>query len=310
MTQNTNKILMIRPVKFRFNEQTAENNYYQVGLDTYNNQEINAKAQQEFDTFVEKLRAKTIEVIVIDDTADTDTPDSIFPNNWVSFHDDGTVALYPMNAENRRMERRTDIFSILKNTHGLHIHKTLDYTHFENENVFLEGTGSLVLDRTHKIAYACLSERTHPQLVAQWCADFGYTPCTFSAFQTANSQRLPIYHTNVMLSIYDKCAIVCLDSIDNSDEKSKLIHTLTQSGKQIIEITEAQTNQFAGNTLQVQGNNGKTYSIMSQQANEAFTAEQLIQIWSISEIIESNLHTIETCGGGSARCMMAEVFLP
>ncbi len=308
--QNTNTILMIRPVNFRFNEQTAENNYYQVGLENLTATEINEKAQKEFDDFVQKLRAKTIDVVVVDDTKTTDTPDSIFPNNWFSMHENGDVVLYPMNAPNRRLERRMDIFEQLKKKHGFFVGKIRDMTHYEEKNMFLEGTGSLVLDRTNKIAYACISERTNAQLLQEWCAALGYTACSFSAFQTVKKQRLPIYHTNVMLSVYDACAVVCLDSIDDETERQNLVDILQKTGKKIIEISESQANQFAGNTLQVVGKNGKKYAVMSQQAYQAFGAEELVELWGMSEIIESPLTVIETCGGGSARCMMAEVFLP
>jgi hypothetical protein len=308
MSQSTNTILMIRPVGFRKNEQTAVNNYFQENLELQN-AEINAKAQEEFDTFVNKLRAVGVNVIVESDNPDTDTPDSIFPNNWVSFHQNGNIAIYPMFAENRRQERREDIFVRLEDE-GLKINTIVDYTQAEEDEVFLEGTGSMVLDREHRKAYCALSPRADEGLFIEFCEDFEYSPIVFKAYQTIENKRMPIYHTNVMMCIADDFAVICLDCIDDKKERKSVMKQLKADGKEIIAITEAQMHQFAGNMLQVKGDNDKKYLIMSEAARNSLTQHQVDKIEKYCTIVSSSLETIETCGGGSARCMMAEVFLP
>lgn len=308
MQQTTDTILMIRPVNFRMNEQTAVNNYFQEALDI-KNAEINAQAQAEFDAFVEKLSAAGITVIVEDDDAVLDTPDSIFPNNWVSFHENGDVAKYPMFAENRRRERRDEVFIRLEEE-GFRIEHIVDYTAAEHEGVYLEGTGSIVLDRVHRKAYCALSPRADEDLFIEFCEDFEYSPVIFTANQTVEGKRLAIYHTNVMMCIAENFAVICLDSIDDKKERKTVVKHLKQDGKEIISISEAQMHQFAGNMLQLRGANNKTYLIMSASAHESLTPQQIKTIETYCPIISSSLNTIETCGGGSARCMMAEVFLP
>ena len=308
MQQITNTILMSRPVAFRMNEETAVNNYFQEDIDA-KNFDINTKAQEEFDAFVAKLRAVGIRVIVEHDDVKMDTPDSVFPNNWVSFHSDGTVGLYPMFAENRRRERREEIMNRLE-SEGFFIKGFMDYTEAENEDVFLEGTGSLLLDRVHKIAYCALSPRADEELFIEFCEDFEYTPVVFTANQTVEGKRMPIYHTNVMMALAENFAVICLDTIDDAKEKKQVISALKQSKKEIVTITEAQMHQFAGNMLQVRGANDTKYMIMSLAAHESLTPNQVAQIEKHCNILSSDLTTIETCGGGSARCMMAEVFLP
>jgi len=309
MQQITNTILMIRPVSFRMNEQTAVNNYYQKVLESLNPETVQFKALQEFDNFVDKLRNVGVQVIVIDDTKDTNTPDSIFPNNWISFHENGDVALYPMFAENRRLERREDVFTILEG-HNFEIENVIDYTSAEEEGLFLEGTGSLVLDRVNRKAYCALSPRADEDLFIEFCEDFEYTPVSFVSYQTVNDKRLPIYHTNVMMCIAEEFAIICLDSIDDKKDKKNVIKHLKEDHKEIITISEKQLEQFAGNMLQVLGNNDEKYLVMSQSALESLNKGQLNAISKYCKIISSSLDTIEACGGGSARCMMAEVFLP
>ena len=308
MRQTTDTILMIRPVAFRMNEQTAINNYYQKVLDNLLPETVNAKAQQEFDAFVEKLRGVGIDVVVVDSTLDPDTPDSVFPNNWVSFHENGDVALYPMFAENRRLERREDILNLLEDK-GFHIENIVDYTSAEEDNVFLEGTGSLVLDRTNHKAYCALSPRADEELVIEYCEDFEYTPVIFEAFQTVNGERKHIYHTNVMMCIGETFAVICADCIDDKKERKMVLQHLKEDGKEVILLTEAQLNNFAGNMLQVTGANNKTYLVMSASARQALTKDQIEKIEKHTEILSSSLDTIEACGGGSARCMMAEIFL-
>lgn len=308
MQQTTNTILMIRPVNFRMNEQTAVNNYFQEDLDLKNTV-INAKAQEEFDVFVEKLRGVGVNVIVEDDLKSSDTPDSIFPNNWISFHENGEVGLYPMFAENRRKERREDILDRLEEE-GFLIQNIMDYTSAEEDDIFLEGTGSILLDRVYRKAYCALSARADEELFIEFCEDFEYTPIVFVAFQTVDGKRLPIYHTNVMMTLGADFAVICLDSIDDKADRKNVIQHLKENGKEIIVITEAQMHQFAGNMLEVKGLNDKRFLVMSKAAHDSLTHDQITKIEKYCEILSSDLNTIETCGGGSARCMMAEVFLP
>ncbi|MFD2823136.1 citrulline utilization hydrolase CtlX [Lacinutrix iliipiscaria] len=309
MQQTTNTILMIRPINFRRNEQTAINNYYQKESDNVLPETENAKAQQEFDAYVEKLRAIGVDVIVVNDTDEFDTPDSIFPNNWISFHEKGTVGLYPMFAENRRLERREDVLEAVE-AHGFKINNIVDYTSAEEENVFLEGTGSLLLDRANGIAYCALSPRANEDLFIEFCEDFEYTPVIFTANQTVNGKREAIYHTNVMMCLGETFAVICLDCIDDKKERKNVMKHLQDSGKEIIRITEAQVNNFAGNMLQVKAKDDKRYLIMSQAAYDCLSEAQIKIIEKHCAILSSSLETIEACGGGSARCMMAEVFLP
>lgn len=306
--QITNTILMIRPVAFRMNEQTAVNNYFQEELEITNTS-INLKAQNEFDDFVEILRKRGVNVIVVDDKLETDTPDSIFPNNWVSFHESGTVVVYPMFAENRRRERREDIFDILEEN-GFRIDNIVDYTSAEEEGFFLEGTGSILKDRVNQKAYCALSERAHEELFIEFCEDFNSFPVIFTANQTVEGKRLPIYHTNVMMAMAETFAVICLDTIDDKKERKNVVDHLKQAKKEIITISEAQMHQFAGNMLQVIGAQEKRFMVMSSAAYHSLRKDQINAIEKHCEIIHSTLETIETCGGGSARCMMAEVFLP
>ena len=309
MQQITNNILMVRPVSFRMNEETAVNNYYQKELQGLSSDEIQNRALKEFDDLVQKLRAIGVNVIVVDDTEAPDTPDSIFPNNWISFHEDGNVALYPIFAENRRMERREDILDIIEEN-GFDIKSIVDYTSAEWENVFLEGTGSLLLDRVNRKAYCALSARADEDLLMEFCEDFEYTPVMFHAYQTVEDRRELIYHTNVMMALSENYAIICLDTIDNKKERKQIIKNLLEDGKEIIKITEEQVNNFAGNMLQVMGDDNTRYTIMSEAAFKCLNEDQVTRIEKYSTILYSNLETIEACGGGSARCMMAEVFLP
>ena len=309
MNQTTNSILMIRPVAFRMNEQTAVNNYYQKVLDGLSPETVNEKAQAEFDAFVAKLRKVGVNVIVVDDTLEPNTPDSIFPNNWISFHENGDVVLYPMFAENRRAERREDILDILEDE-GFVINEIMDYTLAEEDNVFLEGTGSLLLDRENGKAYCALSPRADEELMIEFCEDFEFTPVIFEAFQTVNGERKLIYHTNVMMCLGDTFAVICADCIDDKKERKMVLDSLRGDDKEVILITEEQVNNFAGNMLEVKGNDDKRFLVMSESAYKSLTKKQIAQLEAHVEIIHSSLDTIEACGGGSARCMMAEIFLP
>ena len=300
---------MIRPVSFRMNEQTAVNNYYQKVIDGLMPATANVKAQREFDTLVEKLRAVGVNVVVVDDTLDSDTPDSIFPNNWISFHESGDVVLYPMFAENRRLERREDVLEVLEDS-GFQIIDIMDYTSAEEDNIFLEGTGSIVLDRANEIAYCALSPRADEELFIEFCEDFEYNPIIFEAYQTVEGDRKYIYHTNVMICVGETFAIICADCIDDKSERKMVLESLKKSGKEVILITEEQVNNFAGNMLQVRGTNDELFTVMSSSAYQSLKKDQINRIEKHSKIIHSSLDVIEACGGGSARCMMAEVFLP
>lgn len=306
--QITNTILMVRPVGFRMNEETAVNNYFQEDLQLQN-EEVNKKAQEEFDYFVQKLRDVGVNVIVVKDKAELDTPDSIFPNNWVSFHEDGTAVVYPMFAVNRRRERRMEFFEVLESK-GFVIKDVVDYTVAEEEEVFLEGTGSMILDRTNQKAYCSLSPRADEELFIEFCEDMEFTPVVFVASQDVDGKRKPIYHTNVMMCLAEEFAVICLDSIDDKKERKNVVKHLKEDGKEIIEITEVQIHEFAGNMLQVRGANNKKYLVMSNTAHKSLTEEQVRRIEKHCQILSSDINTIETCGGGSTRCMMAEVFLP
>ncbi len=292
---------MIRPVLFGYNAQTAVNNEFQVaGHDGQAQQ----KAQEEFDGFVQVLHNSGVDVTVVNDTPEPHTPDSIFPNNWISFHADGTVCLYPMFAENRRQERKPHV--IEKIQERFIIEQTYDLTHYERDNKFLEGTGSMVLDRDLKIAYACLSPRTDRAVLEEWCRALDFQPIVFDA---VGSTGQPVYHTNVVMCVADRYIVLCLDAVPNEAEKELLRNTIDQSGKELITITLEQMNKFAGNMLQVATIPGETLLVMSSQAYHALAPEQLNRLRSYNRIIHAPLSTIETNGGGSARCMMAEVFL-
>lgn len=309
MKQITNQLLMIRPVAFHKNEETAINNFFQQDLDL-TPEESNQAAQNEFDSLVQKLRNVGVTVHVADDIAENNTPDSVFPNNWVSFHEGGNAILYPMFAENRRKERRLDVINSMRDNDTEYIILIIlsNYTPDEQDGKYLEGTGSLVLDRVNRKAYCALSERSHEELVDRFCSDHDYSPVKFVANHTVNGQRKPIYHTNVMMSITENFAVICQDAIDDLDQRNHVIQSLTEAGKEIINITETQMGSFAGNVLQVEGTDGK-HLVMSQQAYDSLTQEQINRIESYCPIISSDLTTIETLGGGSARCMMAEVFV-
>ncbi|MCH2490648.1 MAG: arginine deiminase-related protein [Flavobacteriales bacterium] len=298
---------MIRPVAFRMNEETAVNNYFQEDLNL-KNAEINAKAQEEFDRFVEKLRGVGVNVIVENDDKKMDTPDSIFPNNWITTHENGDIAIYPLFAENRRKERREEVLDRFEKE-GFKIANIVDYTAAEEEGLFLESTGSLLLDRVNQKAYCALSPRADEELLIEFCEDFEFTPVIFTANQTVNGKRMPIYHTNVMMCLAEDFCVICLDSIDDKKEKQNVVQHLKADGKEIIKITEGQMHHFTGNMLQVQGKDAK-YLVMSAAAHESLTNDQTKAIEKHCKILSSDLETIETCGGGSARCMMAEVFLP
>ena len=300
--QTTNHLLMIRPARFGYNAQTAVNNAFQSA--DANQELVHQKALVEFDTFVSKLSDEGVDVTVVQDTAEPHTPDSIFPNNWISFHADGIIMFYPMYAANRRLERKQGVIDIIRNK--FRITGELDYSYTEADNIFLEGTGSMVLDRENKIAYACLSPRTDAGLFERWCSENGYRAIVFDAL---DEKGTAIYHTNVLMAVADRYVVICLDAIPDAYQKDLVISTIEQSGKTIVPISFDQMNHFAGNMLQVENEKNEKIMVMSAQAWNSLTEEQQHVLESFNKVLYSDLQTIESNGGGSARCMMAEVHL-
>ena len=292
-------IMMIEPISFGFNEETASNNYFQQNAHI---EDAQTKALKEFQQFVDRLSSQDIDVLVVKDTPSPLTPDSIFPNNWISIHEDGTMVLYPMFAKNRRMERKQTVIDAVKET--IDVKEIVDFTHFENNKQYLEGTGSMVLDRQNKIAYACISERTDKDLFASFCLKMNYTPMLFHAH---DQNGLMIYHTNVLMCMADRYVVICLDAIYDQVEKEKLIEQFTATQKEIITISFDQMNHFCGNMLQIKNKYGRHFLVMSTQAYQHLTPEQVNRLEIYQPIIHSDITTIETLGGGSARCMMAEL---
>ena len=307
MKQSTNSILMIRPNNFGYNEETALDNHYQnqgsLEMDS------NENAQKEFDNMVFNLRQNGISVYVFQDDDINYTPDSIFPNNWISFHENGDVGLYPMYAENRRLERRPEVIKFLEDE-GFNIDNIVDYSSAESENKFLEGTGSMILDRENRIAYCSISKRSNEDLFIEFCEDFEFTPVLFNSYQSVGDKRLPIYHTNVMMCLATNYVVICLDSIDDKKQRKNVSNFINESGKKLIEISENQVESFAGNMLELLNDKGDSILVMSKSAENSLSEIQKNSIKKYSKIISSNINTIEVCGGGSARCMMAEIFLP
>lgn len=299
---------MIEPVSFGFNEETAANNYFQQN-DSRPSSEIQEKALAEFRNMVDVLKREGVNVIVIQDTKEPHTPDSIFPNNWISFHYDANVAVYPMFAPNRRKERRHDVLDAII-AEGFEILDIIDLSDAEKENKFLEGTGSMILDRVNKKVYAALSERTDTDILSMFAKTLRFETIAFHAYQTVNGERLPVYHTNVMMSVGDKFAVVCLQSVDNIEERQRLANCLHDDFKEIIEISEEQMHRFAGNMLQIETERGDKLIVMSQTAYNSLDEKQLVALSKYGKIVVIPVPTLEQYGGGSVRCMMAEVFLP
>jgi len=306
--QNTRQLMMIRPAAFSRNKETAINNYFQVDAEL-NAEEVQKRVIQEFEDFVQKLREVSIDVYVFEDTQDPVTPDSIFPNNWVSFHQNGSVILYPMFANNRRLERRIDLIDNL--TNHFEVKKIFDdLLSFESQQKFLEGTGSLVLDRVNKIAYACYSSRTKDEVILAFEKLTAYTVIRFKAYKNHEGQRLPIYHTNVMMSIGDFFVLICAEAIDDLNERERVLESFRNQSKEIILIYDYQLNDFAGNILQVKNKNDLFFLVMSTRAFQSLNTQQKVQLEKYGTLLHSDLTTIEMLGGGSARCMIAEIFLP
>ena len=297
---------MIRPCNFRVNQETLENNFFQTKSIQLENDFILNQAIIEFDSLVKKMKASGINVLVYQDDFKHDTPDSIFPNNWVTFHKDKKIAIYPMFAENRRLERSENVIVFLEEN-NVKINEVIDYSEAEKNNFFLEGTGSMVLDRINKKTYCSISERTSENLIDEFCSDFNYMPIIFNSFHTVDSKRQKIYHTNVMMCVGKKYAVICLDSIDNKNERNKVIQSLEDDNKEIIIISEDQLNSFAGNMIELIVNKN-SFLIMSQIAYNSLNKNQIKRLSKYSKIISSSVDTIEKCGGGSVRCMIAEIF--
>jgi hypothetical protein len=304
--QTTNTVLMIEPVAFGFNAQTAVNNYFQTNIKK-DAADVQTLALREFQELVNKLRENGVEVIVVKDTPDPHTPDSVFPNNWISFHAENRVALYPMFAINRRLERRKEIVGAVAQNKLVNF-AVQDYSSHELSGRFLEGTGSMVLDRKNKIAYAALSERTDKGLFLSFCNDFDYKPVCFGAFQTVDNLRLPVYHTNVMMCVADEYVVICSESIDNESERNRVKKMIDDTGKETIEISEKQMQAFAGNMLQLENEQGLKLLVMSRSAFASLEPEKLVQLLKYNNLVVSDVGTIEKYGGGSVRCMLCEVF--
>ena len=305
--QITSSLIMIRPRHFNFNLETAENNHFQKEEKILSDEKILKKAIKEFDNLVDKLLKNKINVTVIDDREDVKTTDSVFPNNWISFHQNSLVFIYPMFSENRRKEKRKDILEKLDNEYE--IKKIIDFSSYETDSIFLEGTGSMVLDRQHKICYASISERTNKLALKDFCKKASYEPIIFKSYQKVGAKKKLIYHTNVMMCVAEEYVLICLDLVHNKDEKKNIINTIQKTKKEIIEISEKQCNSFAGNMLQVSNIKNDKFLVMSNSAHNSLEKEQRIKLLKYNKIIHSDLTLIEKLGGGSARCMIAENFL-
>jgi hypothetical protein len=286
---------------FVYNAETAVNNSFQVKADPEN---LTQKAVQEFDVFVQALQTQGIEVTVVEDSPEPHTPDAIFPNNWISFHESGIYCLYPMFAPNRRKERKSEVLNIIKKK--FHYHQQIDFTGYESENLFLEGTGSMVLDRDNRLAYACLSPRTNLRVLNDFCDKLNYRPVVF---HSSNEAGQAIYHTNVMMCVADRYVVVCLDSIPDPLEKKFITETIQSTKKEIIRISPDQMNHFAGNMLQLKNNRDEKILVMSSAAWHSLETAQKEKLSSYNPIVHASLQNIETNGGGSARCMIAEIHI-
>jgi hypothetical protein len=298
--QQPHTLLLIRPKRFGFNAQTASSNSFQVKSDA----DLKSVAA-EFDQLVDLLSAHEISVEVFDDTPEPAKPDAIFPNNWISFHEDGKVILYPMLAENRRSERRQDIIEQLKTRFT--VNEIVDFSAEEKHEKYLEGTGSLVFDHTNAMAYACRSARTNEELVGKLCRKIKYKPIIFNALDEAGK---PIYHTNVMMSVAGKFTVVCIDSIKSDEDQESVLGNLTTTGHKVIAISYAQMRSFAGNIVEVQTQSGENVVLMSETALNSLLPGQVNAITQFAEILPIKIPTIERIGGGGVRCMVAGIHLP
>lgn len=304
MNQTTHSILMVRPASFGYNEQTAVSNAFQSRLNM-ESQRVKQLVLKEFEAMVENLRSFDMEVLVIDDDPEVRNPDAVFPNNWISLHADGTVVLYPMCTPNRRTERRMDIIEKLKQNYT--INKVVDLSFNEEENRFLEGTGSIIFDHLNKLAYACLSPRTDKTLFISTSELLGYEPVYFNAVDENNT---PVYHTNVLMCLARDFVVICLEAVQDLKEKEMILASFKKAGQEVIDISFSQMSHFAGNMLALKSKAGKNLLAASQSAYDSLSQEQLKVIEKYCTLIPLPIPTIETIGGGSARCMIAENFLP
>ena len=304
--QSTSRIMMIRPAQFGFNTETAGSNEFQKHDFAENTADIaQQEAREEFDLMISQMEKIGVDLHIFEDDNEKNRPDAVFSNNWISFHQSGKVVLYPMMAENRRAERRLDIIETLKK--DFKVEEIIDLTYFEEQGKFLEGTGSMVLDRRYKIVYACLSPRTHPDVLDAFAEALGYEVVPFSASDENNK---PIYHTNVLMCVGDIFAVVCLEAIKNPDERQLVRATLEETNKYIVEISLEQVRHFAGNMLMVRNKKQEKFLVMSTQAYESLTKKQREILNDYARIFHTDLNVIEANGGGSARCMMTEIHLP
>lgn len=304
MSQTAAYILMVRPAHFGFNEETAASNAFQQRDSALSVADIQTQAKKEFDDLVKKLRSKGIHIVVANDSDKPVKTDAVFPNNWITLHADGTLILYPMNAPSRRAERDADIINLLEKE--FEVNKKIHFEHYEAVEKYLEGTGSMILDRVHKMAYACISPRTDIDLLDEFCAAMHFNRTAFTAVD-ANGKD--IYHTNVMMALAETFVVICLDAVIKTEERAALVKQFDRTGKEIVEISFSQMNRFAGNMLQVRNDADETFLVMSEQAYQSLNKTQIAQIERHTQIIHSDISTIEKFGGGSARCMMAEIFL-
>jgi len=293
-------LLMVKPASFVYNEQTAGSNSFQNKVVDETNSSIQEKAAAEFDNFVLKLKEAGIDIRVFNDSPSPITPDAIFPNNWISFHDNNSIVLYPMLAPNRRLERRMDIVDAFKNAATT----LIDLSTYENDNIFLEGTGSIVFDYTYKIAYANTSPRTDKNLLEELCKQLNYKAISFKAVDDAGAD---IYHTNVLMCIGNTFAVICKECIPDQEQSKNICKQLETTGHELVYISRAQMNSFAGNMYQAFNKEGKSFIIMSEQAFKSLNAEQIKALQQHGTLLHAPLYTIEKYGGGSARCMMADV---
>ncbi len=305
-SQLASTVLMIRPIRFESNPMTSESNLFQA-RSTATPDEQQQAAAREFEGLVDSLRAAGINVVAIDDTSEPHTPDSVFPNNWVSFHADGRVVLYPMEAPNRRTERRADIIDSMAAEHGFHVTEILDLSKHEDAGHYLEGTGSMVLDRPNRVAYACLSSRTQLDPLGDFAQQMDYDVVSFNA---VDREGVPIYHTNVLMNVGEAMAVICDEAIVSEDQRKAVLARLRDTGHEVLSLSYDQLDAFAGNMLELRNKAGERVVAMSTQAWESLDSNQRKTLRLNGKVVHSPIENIESSAGGSVRCMLAEVHLP
>ena len=305
-SQLASSVLMIRPARFESNPLTAESNRFQGKTDA-TPEEQQALALEQFDGMAAALRDAGIDVVAVDDTPEPHTPDSIFPNNWVSFHADGRVVLYPMEAENRRTERRDDIIEALSAEHGFQVGEVVDLSAHEDHGHYLEGTGSMVLDRANHVAYACVSSRTHLDALGDFAQRMDYEVL---AFEAVDRDSVPIYHTNVLMNVGEELAVICAEAIPREDQRAAVLESLRATGHEVVDLTYDQLDAFAGNMLELRTEDGQRLLAMSSQAYNSLDSAQQEQLAANGLVVHIPIDDIEASAGGSVRCMLAEIHLP